>query len=199
MEIFDQMKILKKNKMFEIDAHSNAIWLIDEQNQEKGLFAGIQAPLTGLKLTQTRIASVSADGTVKLQNVKTDGIPGQTDENDVACYKKLKEFKLIPQLSGSVVKDQITRYVKALVISQSTGLGNVYEQDQEIFQRLYQIYSFLRDLHNGRNLLISFPSLPTLVKPCEEQIEEEGAKEEIDSQFINDGDSGNINQIATQA
>ncbi|KAA6382670.1 MAG: hypothetical protein EZS28_021805 [Streblomastix strix] len=72
MEMFDQMKKQENNKMFEIDAHSNSIWSIDESSQERGMFARILIPPTGQKLTQTRLASASSDGTVKLWNINTD-------------------------------------------------------------------------------------------------------------------------------
>ncbi|KAA6392488.1 MAG: hypothetical protein EZS28_011981 [Streblomastix strix] len=113
MEMFDQMNKLEKNKMFEIDAHSDAIWSIDESNQLNGLFAGIQIPPTGSKLTQTRIVSASSDGTVKLWNINTDGFPDQTDGNDVVYHKMLKEFKHTPSIASAVIKDWENRRIQA--------------------------------------------------------------------------------------
>ncbi|KAA6356554.1 MAG: hypothetical protein EZS28_047919, partial [Streblomastix strix] len=102
---FDQMKKLEKNKMFEIYAHSDSIWSIDESSQTNGVFSGIQIPPAGQKLTQTRIATASADGTVKLWNINTDGIPDQTDGNDVVYHRMQQVFRHTPSIASAIVTD----------------------------------------------------------------------------------------------
>ncbi|KAA6384182.1 MAG: hypothetical protein EZS28_020291 [Streblomastix strix] len=103
MHMTDTLNKLEKNKMFEFDAHSDAVWSIDESSQTNGVFSGTQIPPTGQKLTQTRIATASADGTVKLWNINTDGISDQTDGNDIIHHKMLQEFKHTPSIASSVV------------------------------------------------------------------------------------------------
>ncbi|KAA6387643.1 MAG: hypothetical protein EZS28_016830 [Streblomastix strix] len=91
--------------MFEIYAHSDAIWSIDESSQTNGVFSGIQIPPAGQKLTQTRIATASADGTVKLWNINTEGIPDQTDGNDVVYHRMQQEFRHSPSIASAIVTD----------------------------------------------------------------------------------------------
>ncbi|KAA6364820.1 MAG: hypothetical protein EZS28_039653, partial [Streblomastix strix] len=85
-----------------------------------------------------------------------------------------------------------------LVITISTASGSGEEQDGEIFQGLYCISKFLKYLHQGN---YSFPPQPLLVRRSDEQIEEEGGNEEIESQIINEGNffGCNIKDEANEA
>ncbi|KAA6363125.1 MAG: hypothetical protein EZS28_041348 [Streblomastix strix] len=80
-------------------------------------------------------------------------------------------------------------YGRVTSISFCTAGGQGEEQDAEIFYGLYYISRFLRALHYGRNddYQPSFQPLPLLVRNTEEQIEEEGANEEIEAQMNNYG------------
>ncbi|KAA6374347.1 MAG: hypothetical protein EZS28_030127 [Streblomastix strix] len=83
------------------------------------------------------------------------------------------------------------RYVRVLVIAISTASGSGEEQDDEIWIVLYRISDFLKYLHQGINNdeppFQYFPPQPLLVHRSDEQIEEEGGNEEIESQLINKG------------
>ncbi|KAA6392546.1 MAG: hypothetical protein EZS28_011925 [Streblomastix strix] len=77
-------------------------------------------------------------------------------------------------------------YGRVMFITLSTAGGIGEEQDLEIFNGLYYIECFLRELYEGRNeWQPSFQPLPLLARITEEQIEEEGANEEIDAQMNN--------------
>ncbi|KAA6373147.1 MAG: hypothetical protein EZS28_031326 [Streblomastix strix] len=76
-------------------------------------------------------------------------------------------------------------YGKVMSISFSTAGGIGEEEDYEIQQRLNYIQWFLGDLHEGSNRQQSFQPLPLLARNTEEQIEEEGANEEIEAQMNN--------------
>ncbi|KAA6363103.1 MAG: hypothetical protein EZS28_041370 [Streblomastix strix] len=59
---------------------------------------------------------------------------------------------------------------------------------------------FLSNLNKGRNYNPSFPPQPLLVRRSDEQIEEEGGNEEIESQLINKkSDYGHIKNSANYA
>ncbi|KAA6362422.1 MAG: hypothetical protein EZS28_042051 [Streblomastix strix] len=105
MQINDTLNNLEKNKMFEFDEHSDAIWSIDESSQTNGLFSGSNLPQSNTRLTQTRIVSASSDGTVKLWDINTDGFPDQTSGNDVIYHQMLQEFQHTPSIQDSVVMD----------------------------------------------------------------------------------------------
>ncbi|KAA6400442.1 MAG: hypothetical protein EZS28_004029 [Streblomastix strix] len=85
-------------------------------------------------------------------------------------------------------------YGRLMAFTLSTAGGQGEEQDKEIFYGLDYIYHFLRDLYEGRNneWQTSLQPLPLLVQLTEEQIEEEGANEEIEAQMNNNGYYGNI-------
>ncbi|KAA6356773.1 MAG: hypothetical protein EZS28_047700 [Streblomastix strix] len=87
-------------------------------------------------------------------------------------------------------------YGRMLSITFSTAGGKGEEQDEEINNQLRSIYWFLRELHLGRNWQPSFQPLPLLVRRSEEQMEEEGANEEIDTQMNNNGYYGDIKSNA---
>ncbi|KAA6389846.1 MAG: hypothetical protein EZS28_014628 [Streblomastix strix] len=102
MKMKDTLNKLEKNKMFEIDAHSDAVWSIDESSQSNGLFSGSNLPQSNTRLTQTRIVSASADGTVKLWNINTDGIQDHIGR-EPEYHRMLKEYRHTPSIASSVV------------------------------------------------------------------------------------------------
>ncbi|KAA6360266.1 MAG: hypothetical protein EZS28_044207 [Streblomastix strix] len=86
----------------------------------------------------------------------------------------------------------------SITLSKAGGVGE--EQDAEITDGLYYITIFLRQLHEGRNYpYTSFHPLPLLAQVSLEQIEEEGANEEVEAQMNNNGMNGNIKDQATWA
>ncbi|KAA6394496.1 MAG: hypothetical protein EZS28_009979 [Streblomastix strix] len=78
-------------------------------------------------------------------------------------------------------------YARVLVIAISTASGSGEEQDGWIWSGLNHISQFLNSLHQGRNYNASFLYKPLLARRSDEQIEEEGANEEIYSQLISNG------------
>ncbi|KAA6367724.1 MAG: hypothetical protein EZS28_036749 [Streblomastix strix] len=90
-------------------------------------------------------------------------------------------------------------YAGVLVIAISTASGAGEEQGEEISNKLDNISEFLRCLNKGINYNETFPPQPLLARRSVEQIEEEGAIEEIDSQLINEGYSNNIKSQANRA
>ncbi|KAA6403264.1 MAG: hypothetical protein EZS28_001207 [Streblomastix strix] len=92
-------------------------------------------------------------------------------------------------------------YGRVMSITFSTAGGIGEEQDQEIFYGLNCIYWFLKDLYQGRNndYKPSFQPLPLLARNTEEQMEEEGANEEIEAQMKNNGNNGKILDYANYA
>ncbi|KAA6370819.1 MAG: hypothetical protein EZS28_033654 [Streblomastix strix] len=90
------------------------------------------------------------------------------------------------------------RYGRVLSTAFCTAGGQGEEQDLEIFYGLECIKYFLRALHAGRNgdYQPSFQPLPLLARNTEEQIEEEGANEEIEAQMNNNGYNRNIKRYA---
>ncbi|KAA6366726.1 MAG: hypothetical protein EZS28_037747 [Streblomastix strix] len=83
-------------------------------------------------------------------------------------------------------------YGRAIFLSFCTAGGIGEEQDVEIWNGLWQISVFLRKLLEGRNYQPSFQPLPLLVLRSDEQIEEEGANEELEAQMKNKGYDGDI-------
>ncbi|KAA6355539.1 MAG: hypothetical protein EZS28_048934 [Streblomastix strix] len=85
-------------------------------------------------------------------------------------------------------------------ISFCTAGGVGEEQNAEISYGLKRISRFLRQLHEGRTYgQSSFQPLPLLARRTEEQIEDEGANEEIEAQMNNKGIRGYIKNWATWA
>ncbi|KAA6373551.1 MAG: hypothetical protein EZS28_030922 [Streblomastix strix] len=110
---------------------------------------------------------------------------------------------LIQQLGDEQDQSELVNveYGRVMSISICTAGGKGEEQDLEIRNGLINISSFLIGLHEGRNddEQPSFQPLPLLARNTEEQIEEEGADEEIDAQMNNNGYDGNIKFWANDA
>ncbi|KAA6367807.1 MAG: hypothetical protein EZS28_036666 [Streblomastix strix] len=108
----------------------------------------------------------------------------------------------IQQFGNEQVQSEFVnkRYGRVMSISFCTAGGKGEEQDDEIRNGLDYISRFLSELHLGRNdYQPSFQPLPLLVRRSEEQIEEEGADEEIDAQMNNNGHYGYIKEYANEA
>ncbi|KAA6368250.1 MAG: hypothetical protein EZS28_036223 [Streblomastix strix] len=92
------------------------------------------------------------------------------------------------------------RYGRIMPILISTAGGVGEEQDEAIYNGLNHIQQFLRQLHKGRNEWKPyFQPLPLLFRRTEEQIEEEGASEEIEAQMKNSRYYGYIKICANLA
>ncbi|KAA6355641.1 MAG: hypothetical protein EZS28_048831, partial [Streblomastix strix] len=74
-------------------------------------------------------------------------------------------------------------YARVFIIAISSASGSGEEQDREIKDGLDNISQFIRCLNKGKQ--DSFPLQPLLAHRSDEQLEEEGGNEEIDSQLIN--------------
>ncbi|KAA6372018.1 MAG: hypothetical protein EZS28_032455 [Streblomastix strix] len=91
-------------------------------------------------------------------------------------------------------------YGRVISISFSTSGGFGEEQDLQIRYGLHDISRFLSELHEGRqDWQPSFQPLPLLARVSLEQIEEEGAIEEIEAQMNNNGYGSNIKYWAKDA
>ncbi|KAA6390993.1 MAG: hypothetical protein EZS28_013480 [Streblomastix strix] len=90
-------------------------------------------------------------------------------------------------------------YTGVLVITVSTASGHGEEYDNEIYWGLDQISNFLRCLNKWKYYNATFPPQPLLARRADEQIEEEGGNEEIDSQQKNKAFSCNIKDNANRA
>ncbi|KAA6383078.1 MAG: hypothetical protein EZS28_021397 [Streblomastix strix] len=92
-------------------------------------------------------------------------------------------------------------YGKVICISFSTAGGIGEEKEKEIRNGLDNIYNFLREQHEGRNNYYQpfFQPLPLLARMTEEQIEEEGANEEIEAQMSNVGQVQEYYDVKYQA
>ncbi|KAA6376560.1 MAG: hypothetical protein EZS28_027915 [Streblomastix strix] len=83
-------------------------------------------------------------------------------------------------------------YGRVMFISFSTAGCICEEQVYEIWNGLNCNFLFLRDIHQDGNYNTSFPHLPLFARITEEQIEEEGANEELEAQMSNNGYNDNI-------
>ncbi|KAA6334788.1 MAG: hypothetical protein EZS28_053031, partial [Streblomastix strix] len=94
------------------------------------------------------------------------------------------------------VQSELVRqgYGRVMFITISTAGCKGEEQDYEIENGLIRISIFLTELHDGRNddWYPSFQPLPLLARSTEEQIEDEGANEEIEAQMKNIGYNSGI-------
>ncbi|KAA6360997.1 MAG: hypothetical protein EZS28_043476 [Streblomastix strix] len=106
------------------------------------------------------------------------------------CYDEQVQSELVNNGYGRVTS-----------ISFCTAGGKGEEQDLEILNGLMYIYLFLRALHAGRNDYHkpSFQPLPLLARNTEEQMEEEGANEEIEALMYNNGYNSIIKYNANNA
>ncbi|KAA6375562.1 MAG: hypothetical protein EZS28_028910 [Streblomastix strix] len=105
-----------------------------------------------------------------------------------SCDNKQIQLELVNQGYGRVT---------SITFSTAGGIGE--EQDDEIWEGLNFIARFLYALHQGRTWQPSFKPLPLLARVSLEQIEEEGAIEEIDAQMNNNGYDGFIKLWANEA
>ncbi|KAA6354563.1 MAG: hypothetical protein EZS28_049910 [Streblomastix strix] len=84
-------------------------------------------------------------------------------------------------------------------ISFSTAGGVGGEQDAKIYNVLNHFYDLLNELHEGRYYYQqSFQPLPLLARRTEEQMEEEGANEEIEAYMNYKGFYENIKKQANR-
>ncbi|KAA6390580.1 MAG: hypothetical protein EZS28_013895 [Streblomastix strix] len=92
-------------------------------------------------------------------------------------------------------------YEKVNCISFSNAGGIGEEFDLGVRNGLNNIYNFLKEQHEGRNRSWqqSFQPLPLLAQRTEEQIEEEGANEEIEAQMNKNGYAGKIKYLTNKA
>ncbi|KAA6355489.1 MAG: hypothetical protein EZS28_048984 [Streblomastix strix] len=92
-------------------------------------------------------------------------------------------------------------YGRVLSIAFCTSGGVGEEQDDEIFNVFDHFCYFLGNLHEGKtnDQQPSFQPLPLLVRRTEEQIEEEGASEELEAQMNNNENYVLIKYLANGA
>ncbi|KAA6382523.1 MAG: hypothetical protein EZS28_021950 [Streblomastix strix] len=90
-------------------------------------------------------------------------------------------------------------YERVMTLSLCTAGGIGDEKDEEINVGLFHIFCFLKELYEGRTWQPSFQPFPLLARVSLEQIEEEGAIEEIEAQMNNKGVNGRINGWANNA
>ncbi|KAA6357390.1 MAG: hypothetical protein EZS28_047083 [Streblomastix strix] len=109
------------------------------------------------------------------------------------CLRQIHEFCDV-SAQTELVND---RYARVFVIAIISASGAGEEQGEEIYYRLSHISWLLRNLNKGRPF--TFPPQHLLARRSDEQIEEEGGNEEIESQLINKGFSGNIKNEAKVA
>ncbi|KAA6371347.1 MAG: hypothetical protein EZS28_033126 [Streblomastix strix] len=113
-------------------------------------------------------------------------------------------LRYIQQLGDEQIQSELVNngYGRVTSITFSTAGGKGEEQDLEIMNGLMYIQYFLRALHYGRNDFYwqpSFQPLPLLARNTEEQMEEEGANEELEAQLNNNenrwGIKSNANSV----
>ncbi|KAA6375904.1 MAG: hypothetical protein EZS28_028570 [Streblomastix strix] len=89
---------------------------------------------------------------------------------------------------------------KVLTIAFCTAGGAGEEEDWEIFNVLNHFYYFLRELYEGRHYQqLSLKPLQLLARRTEEQIEEEGANDELEAQIKNNENNSYISVWANKA
>ncbi|KAA6384450.1 MAG: putative CAMK family protein kinase [Streblomastix strix] len=110
MQMIDNNNKLQPNKMFEIIGHKDAVFSIDETQQQSGLYRGVGIPHQGQVINETRLVSGSADGTVRVWKIRSDGtIPtaaqtsGSKDIGHNSFYLQERVFRHTPSISNSVV------------------------------------------------------------------------------------------------
>ncbi|KAA6369993.1 MAG: hypothetical protein EZS28_034481 [Streblomastix strix] len=101
---------------------------------------------------------------------------------------------------SDIIVDGILVRFKMLSIALSTAGGKGEEHDVEIFNVLNHFSDFLRELYEGRYYRqLFFQPLPLLARRTEEQMEEEGASEELEAQMDNKGYYGYIKVYTNKA
>ncbi|KAA6396457.1 MAG: hypothetical protein EZS28_008018 [Streblomastix strix] len=110
MQMIDNNNKFQPNKMFDIIGHKDAVFSIDETQQQSGLYRGVGIPRKGQVNNETRLVSGSADGTVRVWKIKSDGtIPitaqtsGSKDIEHNSFYLQERVFRHTPSISNSVV------------------------------------------------------------------------------------------------
>ncbi|KAA6367237.1 MAG: hypothetical protein EZS28_037236 [Streblomastix strix] len=106
------------------------------------------------------------------------------------------QFKGDEQVQSELVNNG---YGRVTSISFCTAGGKGEEQDKDISNQLRSISMFHRKLHEGKIQQPSFQPLPLLARRTEEQMEEEGADEELEAQMNNNGDECGIKSNAKWA
>ncbi|KAA6398026.1 MAG: hypothetical protein EZS28_006445 [Streblomastix strix] len=156
MQMIDTLNKLEKNKMFEIDAHSDAVWSIDESSQPNGLFSGSNLPQSNTRLTQTRIVSASADGTVKLWNINTDGIQDHIGREH-EYHRMLKEYRHTPSIASSVVDNWYQQRSRADISEQNKYFKPI-EQIEDKWEDSDIPSSVIFDPMEVANLIVGYVS-----------------------------------------
>ncbi|KAA6375686.1 MAG: hypothetical protein EZS28_028787, partial [Streblomastix strix] len=112
-------------------------------------------------------------------------------------------YTLLNCQSGTIDQQDLVNneYGRVMFISFCTAGGIGEEHNKKICNGLFYIYWFLKDLHEGKTYVQpSFQPLPLLARITKEQIEEEGANEEVDAQMNNyNGYDGYIREWANEA
>ncbi|KAA6375067.1 MAG: hypothetical protein EZS28_029407 [Streblomastix strix] len=118
-------------------------------------------------------------------NQEVDRLRFNVRSNSRWCLRWIQEYGDAQEFADLVN----VQYGKVICISISTAGGIGEEQNMEIFLGLDNIYYILIEQHEGRNYdeQPSFQPLPLLARMTEEQMEEEGANEEVEAQMINVG------------
>ncbi|KAA6372329.1 MAG: hypothetical protein EZS28_032146 [Streblomastix strix] len=143
----------------------------------------VTANMAGYKATDACLAKVR-----DFFSTRAFVVPSQRVEISPCAYVfKTQDWNFQSELVNQ-------EYGRVMSISVSTAGGVGEKQDEQINYGLKHIFWLLRELHEGRNNYYqpSFQPLPLLARNTEEQIEEEGANEEIDAQIKNKGYNDNI-------
>ncbi|KAA6370684.1 MAG: hypothetical protein EZS28_033788 [Streblomastix strix] len=154
----------------------------------------------------------------EIQNEQSDSEQTPSLTDIVSCLESLKEQIQMNRSSNQVV--QIPKLLQSLIALVTFRLGTHLreqtdllslavrhwnrligeERDKEIYIGLFYIYRCIRALHEGRNYpQPSFQPLPLLDRRTVEQMEEEGAIEEIEAQVSSNGLGGRIKFWAINA
>ncbi|KAA6370062.1 MAG: hypothetical protein EZS28_034411 [Streblomastix strix] len=116
-------------------------------------------------------------------------------------YQSKQCLKLIQYNGDEQVQTELANnsYGRVICISYCTAGGKGEEYDLGILNGLKHIYWVLKELHEGRTWQPSFQPLPLLARRSVEQIEEEGANEELEAQMKNIGYYGYIKRCSNDA
>ncbi|KAA6382538.1 MAG: hypothetical protein EZS28_021935 [Streblomastix strix] len=112
------------------------------------------------------------------------------------CLYQIQRFG-DEQVQSELANDE---YGRVISITFSTAGGKGEELNKAISDGLLYISRFLNELQRGKTYgQQTFQPLPLLARRYEEQIEEEGANEEIEAQMSYNGLDSNINHWANKA